>query len=48
MAANSKELTALPQLVELLDRHEKMVTSEALGCQKDMAETSVAGGGDSL
>jgi DDE_Tnp_1-associated/Transposase DDE domain len=46
VAAKSHEITALPQLLELLDLHEKIVTIDALGCQKDSAETIVAGGGD--
>jgi len=44
--AKSNEITALPALLELLDLHEKIVTSDAMGCQKDMARTIVAGGGD--
>jgi predicted transposase YbfD/YdcC len=48
VAAKSKELTALPALLKLLDRHEKIVTLDALGCQKAIAETIVEGGGDYL
>ena len=48
MAANSNESTALPQLLALRDLHEKIVTSDAMGCQKDIAEAIVAGGGDYL
>jgi predicted transposase YbfD/YdcC len=44
--AKSNAITALPQLLKLLDLHEKIVTIDALGCQKDLAETIVAGGGD--
>jgi len=44
--AKSNEITALPELLKLLDLHEKIVTSDAMGCQKDIAETIVAGGGD--
>jgi predicted transposase YbfD/YdcC len=44
--AKSNEITAMPQLLELLDLHEKIVTIDAMGCQKDLAETIVAGGGD--
>ena len=36
----------MPQLLELLDLHDKIVTTDAMGCQKDIAETIVAGGGD--
>src|SRR5262249_19508390 len=44
--AKSNEITALPELLKLLDLHEKIVTSDAMGCQKAIAETIVAGGGD--
>jgi predicted transposase YbfD/YdcC len=44
--AKSNEITALPELLKLLDLHEKIVTSDAMGCQKDIAETIVVGGGD--
>jgi len=44
--AKSNEITAIPQLLELLDLHAKIVTIDAMGCQKDIAETIVAGGGD--
>jgi predicted transposase YbfD/YdcC len=46
--AKSNEITAMPQVLELLDLHDKMVTTEAMGCQQDMAQTIVAGGGDYL
>jgi predicted transposase YbfD/YdcC len=42
----SNEITAMPQLLELLDLHDKIVTTDAMGCQKAIAETVVAGGGD--
>jgi predicted transposase YbfD/YdcC len=42
----SNEITAMPQLLKLLDLHEKIVTTDAMGCQKDIAKTIVAGGGD--
>jgi predicted transposase YbfD/YdcC len=29
-----------------LDLHDKIVTTDARGCQKEVAQTSVAGGGD--
>jgi predicted transposase YbfD/YdcC len=44
--AKSNEITAMPQLLKLLDLHEKIVTTDAMGCQKDIAQTIVAGGGD--
>jgi predicted transposase YbfD/YdcC len=46
VAAKSNEITAMPQLLKLLDLHEKIVTTDALGCQKEIAKTIVAGGGD--
>jgi predicted transposase YbfD/YdcC len=42
----SNEITAMPQLLELLDLRDKIVTTDAMGCQKAIAETIVAGGGD--
>src|SRR5215470_19081765 len=44
--AKSNEITAMPELLELLDLHDKIVTTDAMGCQKDIAQTIVAGGGD--
>jgi predicted transposase YbfD/YdcC len=44
--AKSNEITAMPQLLKLLDLHEKIVTTDAMGCQKEIAQTIVAGGGD--
>jgi predicted transposase YbfD/YdcC len=44
--AKSNEITAMPQLLELLDLHDKIVTIDAMGCQKDIAEAIVVGGGD--
>ena len=44
--AKANEITALPQLLELLDLHDKLVTIDAMGCQKEIAKTIVAGGGD--
>lgn len=46
VAAKSNEITALPQLLKLLDLHEKIVTTDAMGCQKAIAQTIVTGGGD--
>src|SRR3954463_11021815 len=48
VAAKSNEITAMPQLLELLDLRQKIVTTDAMGCQKAIAETIVAGGGDYL
>jgi predicted transposase YbfD/YdcC len=44
--AKSNEITAMPELLELLDLHDKIVTTDAMGGQKAIAETIVAGGGD--
>jgi len=46
VAAKSNEITALPELLKLLDLHEKIVTTDAMGCQKEIAKTIVTGGGD--
>ena len=46
VAAKSNEITAMPELLNLLDLREKIVTTDAMGCQKAIAETIVAGGGD--
>jgi predicted transposase YbfD/YdcC len=46
VAAKSNEITAMPQLLELLDLRDKIVTTDAMGCQKAIAETIVDGGGD--
>lgn len=42
----SNEITAIPQLLQLLDLKGALVTLDAMGCQKDIAEQIVAGGGD--
>ena len=44
--AKSNEITAMPQLLEVLDLRDKIVTTDAMGCQKAIAQTIVAGGGD--
>jgi predicted transposase YbfD/YdcC len=44
--AKSNEITAMPELLKLLDLQEKIVTTDAMGCQKEIAQTIVAGGGD--
>jgi predicted transposase YbfD/YdcC len=40
------EITAIPQLLELLDLHGALVTIDAIGCQKAIAKKIVDGGGD--
>jgi predicted transposase YbfD/YdcC len=42
----SNEITAIPQLLALLDLHGALVTIDAMGCQKAIAKQIVAGGGD--
>jgi predicted transposase YbfD/YdcC len=44
--AKSNEITAMPQLLELLDLRKKIVTTDAMGCQKEIAKTIVEHGGD--
>src|SRR5262249_31534459 len=44
--AKSNEITALPQLIQLLDVRDKVATIDAMGCQKEIATTIVAQGGD--
>ena len=42
----SNEITAIPRLLELLDLHGCIVTIDAMGCQKDIAQGVVDGGAD--
>lgn len=44
--AKSNEITAIPLLLELLDLKGTTVTIDAMGCQKEIAEKIVDGGGD--
>jgi len=44
----SNEITAIPRLLELLDLKGALVTIDAIGCQKAIAEKIVSGGGDYL
>jgi len=41
----SNEITAIPKLLELLDLHGALVSIDAIGCQKEIAEAIRAGGG---
>lgn len=45
-AAKSNEITAIPQLLELLDLDGAVVTTDALGCQKAIAEKIIESGAD--
>jgi len=42
----SNEITAIPKLLKLIDISEAVVTIDAMGCQKAIAKTIVAEGGD--
>src|SRR4029450_2024746 len=44
--AKSNEITAMPQVLELLELQGTIATIAAMGCQKAIAEAIVAGGGD--
>jgi predicted transposase YbfD/YdcC len=44
--AKSNEITAMPQLLQLLDLRQKIVTIDAMGCQKDIAKIIVEEKGD--
>jgi predicted transposase YbfD/YdcC len=47
-AADSNEITAIPKLLELLDLEGALVSIDAVGCQKQIAEQIIEGGGDYL
>ncbi len=42
----SNEITAIPDLLELLDLHGAVVSIDAMGCQKTIARRIVEGGAD--
>ena len=44
--AKSNEITAIPELLELLDLEGAVVTIDAMGCQKEIAAKIVGGGGE--
>jgi len=44
--AKSNEITAMPQLLQLLDLRDKIVTTDAMGCQKEIAQIIVEQEGD--
>ena len=46
VAEKSNEITAMPLLLEWLDLRDKIVTTDAMGCQKDIAKIIVEGKGD--
>lgn len=45
-AAKSNEITAIPELLRLLNIEGSTVTTDAMGCQRDIAKTIVEGGGE--
>lgn len=47
-AQKSNEITAIPELLEWLDVRGALVTIEAMGCQKNIAEKIIGQGGDYL
>lgn len=44
--AKSNEITAIPLLLQQIDLKNTVITIDAMGCQKEIARTTVAGGGD--
>jgi predicted transposase YbfD/YdcC len=46
VAEKSNEITAIPQLLELLDIEGDTVTIDAMGCQKEIAQTIIDQGAD--
>ena len=44
----SNEITAIPELLELIDLENTVVTIDAMGCQKEIAAKVVERGGDYL
>ena len=47
-ADKSNEITAIPELLRVLDLRAATVTIDAMGCQTEIAKTIVGGGGDYL
>jgi predicted transposase YbfD/YdcC len=44
--AKSNEITAIPQLLQILELSGCLVTIDAMGCQTEIAQTIIDGGGD--
>jgi len=44
----SNEITAIPELLKLVDVKDCLVTSDAMGCQREIAQAVVEAGGDYL
>jgi predicted transposase YbfD/YdcC len=47
-AEKSNEITAIPELIRLLDVNGALVSTDAMGCQTQIAEDILEGGGDYL
>lgn len=47
-ADDSNEITAIPKLLEMLDLKGALVSIDAIGCQKEIAQQIIDGGGDYL
>ncbi|WP_048672747.1 ISAs1 family transposase, partial [Candidatus Competibacter denitrificans] len=48
VAAKSNEITAIPDLLALLDLHGAVVSVDALGCQKSIAQTIIDAGANDV
>ena len=48
VADGSHEIAAIPELLKVLDLHGALVTIDAAGCQKEIAQAIRGGGGDYL
>src|SRR5947207_4610327 len=46
--AKSNEITAIPQLLEQINLTDTIITIDAMGCQKNIVEQIVDGGGDAV
>ena len=44
--SKSNEITAIPQLLDMIDLENTIITVDALGCQKSIAKQVIDGGGD--
>src|SRR4029077_12967976 len=44
--AKSNEITAIPLLLQQIERTDTLITIDAMGCQKEIAQAIVAGAGD--
>src|SRR6185437_566092 len=44
--AKSNEITAIPQLLKQIDLTKSLITIDAMGCQKEIAQDIVDGSGD--